>query len=242
MENCSYKVYAHINKINNKKYIGITKQDVNRRWRNGNGYKGCITFNNAIEKYGWDNFEHIIIKENLPKECAETLEKILIYLYDTQHNGYNLDGGGNVHLASKESKRKSSESHKGKRLADTTKEKLRQSTLLLWKDPVYRAKCVRKKGYTRPPLTEVQKNQISASVKKLWENPEYASVMRTKLIKARKVKPVKMISKDGSYTVFKSVNEALKYLGKKDKSNIYHHLKGDCPTAYGYRWEYLGME
>lgn len=44
-----------------------------------------------------------------------------------------------------------------------------------------------------------------------------------------------MISKDGSYTVFKSVNEAIKYLGKKDKSNIYHHLKGDYQTAYGYR-------
>ena len=43
-------------------------------------------------------------------------------------------------------------------------------------------------------------------------------------------------------TVFKSVNEALKYLGKKDKSTIYHHLKGDRPTAYGYRWEYLEME
>lgn len=100
---------------------------------------------------------------------------------------------------------------------------------------MYRAKCVCKKGCAGHPFTEAQKNQISASVKKLWENPEFASVMKMKLIKARKVKPVKMISKDGSYTVFKSVNEALKYLGKKDKSSIYHHLKGDRPTAYGYR-------
>lgn len=36
-EERNYKVYIHTNKLNNKKYIGITKQDPERRWKNGWG-------------------------------------------------------------------------------------------------------------------------------------------------------------------------------------------------------------
>ena len=38
-----YKVYMHICP-NGKKYIGITQQDVLKRWNYGNGYKGCVLF------------------------------------------------------------------------------------------------------------------------------------------------------------------------------------------------------
>lgn len=60
-----YSIYIHLNKINDKKYIGITCKKPEIRWANGLGYKKQ-PFWNAITKYGWDNFEHIIIKDNLP--------------------------------------------------------------------------------------------------------------------------------------------------------------------------------
>lgn len=89
-------VYMHINKINDKKYIGITCQNPKRRWSNGNGYSGCTHFENAIKKYGWDNFEHIILLENLTKKEAINKEKELIFKYNTTNAnfGYNLSLGG----------------------------------------------------------------------------------------------------------------------------------------------------
>ena len=44
--NGTYCVYVHINKINNKKYIGQTKygDDPNKRWRNGLGYEDSTYF------------------------------------------------------------------------------------------------------------------------------------------------------------------------------------------------------
>lgn len=84
----------HRNKINNKKYIGITHQKPERRWRNGKGYR-CGCFKNAIEKYGWDNFEHTILCNKLTFEDATQKEKYYISLYNTKSpNGYNLTDGG----------------------------------------------------------------------------------------------------------------------------------------------------
>ncbi len=57
-----YTVYQHRNKINNKVYIGITQQALEKRWGiNGTNYKSSPHFFSAIQKYGWDNFEHNIL-------------------------------------------------------------------------------------------------------------------------------------------------------------------------------------
>lgn len=133
-----YSIYIHLNRINGKKYIGITCKKPEIRWANGLGYKKQ-PFWNAITKYGWDNFEHIIIKDNLPEPCAKTLEKILIHKYNTRNPkyGYNATDGGDGTLGivftqerkdkirakcigrhpSEETRKKMSNSHKGKDLS-----------------------------------------------------------------------------------------------------------------------------
>lgn len=94
MEN-NYIVYMHVSP-SDKRYIGITSQKPERRWKNGIGYKSNEHFYRAIEKYGWDNFQHIIIAKGLTKEEAEWLEIELIREWGTTNfkKGYNKSKGG----------------------------------------------------------------------------------------------------------------------------------------------------
>lgn len=118
-------VYMHTNKINNKKYIGITEQKPEDRWKNGKGYKPTSHFRHAIEKYGWDNFEHEILFDNLTTEEAALKERELIAQYKTTNReyGYNNSNGGEVgfhYTHSPEAKKKMSEKAKAREV-DTKK-------------------------------------------------------------------------------------------------------------------------
>jgi len=97
-----YKVYKHTNKINGKVYIGITHYtNPNERWKNGLGYrpytKNAVShLHYAIEKYGWDNFEHEILYSGLSYEeaCNKELELISEYKSTDRKYGYNKHPGG----------------------------------------------------------------------------------------------------------------------------------------------------
>ena len=87
----NYIVYQHTNLINGKKYIGITKRiNPNLRWQNGKGYSKQPKFYNAIQKYGWDNFSHEIIAQELTEIEAKELETHYIKIYNSIDNGYNI--------------------------------------------------------------------------------------------------------------------------------------------------------
>lgn len=89
-----YCVYVHTNKVNGKKYFGITSQNPESRWKNG--YRYNSHFSRAIEKYGWEGFTHEVIISGLTKEEACRWEIALIAQYGTQdpNKGYNIQGGG----------------------------------------------------------------------------------------------------------------------------------------------------
>lgn len=96
MSDKTWLLYVHTNKINNKKYVGITSMETKQRWSNGSGYKGQI-FYNAIQKYGWDNFEHEIIVEGLTESEADYWERLYIKgLNSKSPNGYNITDGGDA--------------------------------------------------------------------------------------------------------------------------------------------------
>lgn len=109
-------VYIHINKINEKVYIGQTcKSFKSRCGVKGKNYKNSTHFWNAINKYGWNNFEHNILYTNLTGNEANEIERQLILKYNSnnQNYGYNMDDGGN----------------NGNKKSEETKNKLRKSKL-----------------------------------------------------------------------------------------------------------------
>ena len=99
MEEKTWTVYCHVNKTNGKMYIGITKfSDPRLRWggRSGAKYRNCSRFYNAIQKYGWDGFEHRILDDGLSKEEASEKERRYVSFYETDKpdKGYNIQQGG----------------------------------------------------------------------------------------------------------------------------------------------------
>lgn len=89
-----YCIYIHKNKINGKVYVGKTN-NVKRRWKgDGYYYQSCSKFYAAIQKYGWENFEHIILEDDLTLEQANNREQYYINFYNSQQNGYNILNGG----------------------------------------------------------------------------------------------------------------------------------------------------
>lgn len=92
-----YIVYKHTSP-SGKVYIGITKRKPEKRWDNGKGYAHSPHMRAAINKYGWENFEHEVLLAGLTKEEAEAAEIRLIaeYRSNDRRYGYNADAGGSA--------------------------------------------------------------------------------------------------------------------------------------------------
>ena len=79
MSDKKYTVYCHRNKINGFEYIGMTGRKLSVRWAGKKlSYANCTYFERALEQYGWDGFEHIVLYEGLTKEEAAEKETELI--------------------------------------------------------------------------------------------------------------------------------------------------------------------
>ena len=231
----AYTVYMHVFP-NGKRYIGITYQAVNRRWREGEGYKGQAVYD-AIKKYGWENIEHLILYEGLTKEEAEQKEIELIVLYKTKshENGYNVENGGNCSVLAESSKKKISEANKGrlagekhfnygKHLSEETRRKIAASHV----------------GY-KPSEKQKQRarERFSGKGNPMYGvpiPPEHKAKLQAACVKA-KSKPVRCLETGIEYP---SSAEAQRQTGicSRGITAVCNHT-GYYKTAGGFRWEYV---
>lgn len=128
-EDKNYSVYIHTNKTNGKKYVGQSS-NVIERWRcGGKNYFNSVKFFNAIKKYGWDNFTHEVLYDNLDKETANKIERELIKKYDSINSGYNIQEGGAISLTQESLDKMSKSLKQGYIDHPERREKIRQKKL-----------------------------------------------------------------------------------------------------------------
>ena len=230
-----YKIYVHINKTNGKIYIGQTKFDnLNRRWNtDGSGYKTNKHFWNSIQKYGWDNFEHIVLFENLSLEEANLIEEELIKKYDSTNpnKGYNLRFGGRNSSFSEETINKFREIRKGtqsgelnnfygKKHSEETKRKLRENHL------------------NRPSYFKGHKHSIH-SKKKISESKK-GVLLHDRTSNAKAV--IQYSDDNDCIKVWTCIMDAVRYFNGTTTSHIVACCKGKRNKAFGYKWRYLTDE
>lgn len=219
MREKSYIVYLHINKINKKVYVGITHYTCNPniRWGNGLNYKGSVKFYNAILKYGWENFEHIILCKT-SRDKAIILERALIHFYKSKGNSYNIaEGGEGSNSFSEDTRVKLSNKLKGRKRkpesinATVTSRKL-------------------KNNYNRNPYW--LRRPMGGR-----NNPMFGKHLSEE-VKSKKYKKILQFNKNGEfikeYESIKAASVALSI----SSTNIVSALKGRSKTAANYIWRY----
>lgn len=147
-----YTVYKHTSP-SGKVYIGITSKNVKERWGYGQGYRNNEHFWRAIQKYGWKNFEHKVLYENLTKTEACEKEKELIAFYKSTNSeyGYNRSIGGesvsNGIKHSPETIEKIRKSNTGQKRSIETRERIRKiKTGVKYSEEASRKKSIALKG------------------------------------------------------------------------------------------------
>ena len=214
-----YTVYQHIFP-NGKRYIGVTRTDVKKRWGyNGYNYKTQIV-GRAIEKYGWDNIKHEIFCVCANKEQAERVERFLVDYFKTTNpqHGYNVLPGGDVAVndATPEMRYKLGNGNRGKPHTEEQKRKISEGCKRAFNRPESNG-CIGKKA----------SEETKAKMRKAHE--DFA-------------RPVNCYTKDGEFVAqYRTINEAALAIGSVGFTCAISRCCRHIPkykTAKGFVWEY----
>lgn len=226
MKNNNYYVYKHT-APNGKVYIGQTQQNPpEKRWLCGKGYPCNTHFTNAINKYGWNNFQHEIVASNLTKEEADEMEIGLIAKHNSadRRYGYNIALGGNsIGKHSKETKIKMSESHAGKKLTEEHKKHIGEASRRQ-SEETRRKKSLSHIGLKHSEETKIKMSKVQNARTQEEINDIYKKISKRVLCVETGI-------------VYDSTRVVERLLGI-DCSQISRVCNGKAKTAGGYHWQF----
>lgn len=234
-----YTVYMH-RLYDGRTYIGITSQPVERRWQNGHGYSKSGRFYNAIKKYGWDSFEHLILKTGLSKEEAERMEIELISQYESTERGkgFNVSLGGSCNVPlSEEVKQKIRDKQIGKKASEETKQKMSQMRKGRKQSPEHAANRAATRVGTH--LSEETKAKISKATAISRKGKQHSEATKLKISQnSGKKRSIAQIGENGeTLRVFSSLSDAARSCGTTPQ-NIWMAANRNRKHAGGYLWAY----
>lgn len=237
----SYYVYKHT-APNGKVYIGITQQRPTKRWGSGANYDYNTHFINAIKKYGWNNFTHEILFQDLSKEDALAKEKELIQLYDSSNRkkGYNISPGGAA--PGKETAAKIRDSRKRNGISEKESERMKQR----WADPVLREATLKNmRGKKRSD--ESRERYRQATLRRGSPTPESIEKMKATLhtktgeqsIRKRPVLQIAPVTLEivGRYWTAKEAAASVG-TGKNYIATVCRKTGNESKASHGYFWCY----
>jgi group I intron endonuclease len=137
-----YTIYllTNVKRDIQKIYVGQTTEPQlkDRMGRKGNKYSNSPYLFNAINKYGYLNFEYTVLAYCNSKEIADAVEDDYIVKFDSRNPniGYNLKEGGSHGKHSEETKKKISETLIRIRASWTEERRQKQNSYIMgwWKE------------------------------------------------------------------------------------------------------------
>lgn len=204
-------VYKITNKIDEKCYIGITEEPVERYKQHIRESKMARSKNRklyqAIEEFGIENFKFEIIEQT----NDDTREEYWITFFDSKQNGYNHTENG-----------KANRICSNVQLKTTIDEEDKKTIIEMYKNG-HSCRKIRN-------VTNISERKIQSMVKSLKRNPN-SSKLKTKRV-------VLKIDMSGNVVdKYCSVREAIRQCGY-GKNGILKVLAGTRKTAGGYYWKY----
>lgn len=212
----TFYIYCHT-APNGKRYVGQTRLKPEKRWNNGHGYDTQQHFKRAIDKYGWDNINHVVLCSVSSKEFADFLERWFIAKWNTTNpdNGYNHAKGGSGPNG------------------------------VLWDDDRKQAFSEHMSGENNPMYGRRHSPETIALMSKnrrgKYISPEMKEFWTSVLLKANKARqiPIRQLDLEGNLVAtYAGITEAENITGFSHAS-IYKVCRGGNDTAYGYKWEYV---
>ena len=232
----SYVVYCHVSP-SGKKYVGISLNYM-KRWNSGRGYEKNYRFMRAIEKYGWDSFQHLIVAEGLSADEAKQLEIRLIKewnLTDFSY-GYNLREGGDGPFSEASrtlmsKSRMGNTNTKGQVLSDETKSKISKSLSEYYST---HPSPMLGRHHNAETIAKLKARGISDATRKRMRD-NHADVSG---VNNPSAKPIVQKTLDGQVIAeYPYATIAAEKYGI-DLSSIIKCCRGKMKTCGGYRWAY----